>query len=158
MLRHWRLLTGTALAVLMLTGAATAEAGGRHGHYGHDHHGYHEYGYHHAPRHRYRRHRDDNDGEVLVGILIGGLIGYAIGNAHHSTAHHQDAPRHTDYEPYPVFDETPYAASTAPPSYPCLQEREYQTKVIIGGRQVDAYGTACLQPDGSWRHGPASAR
>ena len=28
--------------------------------------------------------------------------------------------------------------------------REYQTTVIVGGRSRDAYGRACLQPDGSW--------
>ena len=32
-----------------------------------------------------------------------------------------------------------------------------QTTVIIGGEQVPAYGTACLQPDGAWRRGPATA-
>ena len=29
--------------------------------------------------------------------------------------------------------------------------REYQQTVIIGGREQVAYGTACRQPDGSWR-------
>ena len=29
--------------------------------------------------------------------------------------------------------------------------REYQTTVNVGGRQRNAYGTACLQPDGDWR-------
>ncbi|MEI8393855.1 MAG: hypothetical protein WCF85_03900 [Rhodospirillaceae bacterium] len=29
--------------------------------------------------------------------------------------------------------------------------REYQTSVNIGGTMRPAYGTACLQPDGSWR-------
>lgn len=29
--------------------------------------------------------------------------------------------------------------------------REYQQKVIIGGREVEAYGIACREPDGSWR-------
>ena len=29
--------------------------------------------------------------------------------------------------------------------------REYQTTVNVGGRLRDAYGTACLQPDGDWR-------
>ncbi len=29
--------------------------------------------------------------------------------------------------------------------------REYQTVVSIGGREESAYGTACRQPDGSWR-------
>ena len=39
----------------------------------------------------------------------------------------------------------------------CLQTREYQTTIIIGGEEMDAYGTACLQPDGSWLQGPARA-
>jgi surface antigen len=29
--------------------------------------------------------------------------------------------------------------------------REYQTTVTVGGKQQDAYGTACQQPDGSWK-------
>lgn len=29
--------------------------------------------------------------------------------------------------------------------------REYQRKVTVGGRVVDSYGTACMQPDGSWK-------
>ncbi|MDH3738564.1 MAG: RT0821/Lpp0805 family surface protein [Alphaproteobacteria bacterium] len=29
--------------------------------------------------------------------------------------------------------------------------REYQTTVTVGGRQQEAYGTACQQPDGSWK-------
>lgn len=29
--------------------------------------------------------------------------------------------------------------------------REYQTQVRVNGRLEPAYGTACLQPDGSWR-------
>lgn len=29
--------------------------------------------------------------------------------------------------------------------------REYQTNVIIDGREQTAYGTACQQPDGSWK-------
>ena len=29
--------------------------------------------------------------------------------------------------------------------------REFQQTVVIGGRQEDAYGTACRQPDGSWK-------
>ena len=31
---------------------------------------------------------------------------------------------------------------------PC---REYQTSVVIDGRTQTAYGTACRQPDGSWK-------
>jgi surface antigen len=29
--------------------------------------------------------------------------------------------------------------------------REYQTTVTVGGREQEAYGTACQQPDGSWK-------
>jgi surface antigen len=32
--------------------------------------------------------------------------------------------------------------------------REYQTQITVGGRLVDAYGDACLMPDGSWERGP----
>lgn len=28
--------------------------------------------------------------------------------------------------------------------------REFQQKIVVGGRTEDAYGTACQQPDGSW--------
>jgi len=45
--------------------------------------------------------------------------------------------------------------STTETGTSCLQEREYQTTVIVNGDEVDAYGTACLQPDGSWMRGPA---
>lgn len=39
----------------------------------------------------------------------------------------------------------------------CLQTREFQTYIEVGGRTVPAYGQACLQPDGSWKHGEAIA-
>ncbi len=29
--------------------------------------------------------------------------------------------------------------------------REFQNTVVVGGRQEQAYGTACRQPDGSWK-------
>jgi surface antigen len=29
--------------------------------------------------------------------------------------------------------------------------REYQTEVVVGGKTEHAYGTACRQPDGSWK-------
>lgn len=41
-----------------------------------------------------------------------------------------------------------------PPARPVAQEqgycREYQSVTTIGGVARSAYGTACLQPDGSW--------
>jgi hypothetical protein len=29
--------------------------------------------------------------------------------------------------------------------------REYQQRVTVGGRPQESYGTACMQPDGSWK-------
>lgn len=28
--------------------------------------------------------------------------------------------------------------------------REFQSKIMVGGKEQDAYGTACRRPDGSW--------
>lgn len=33
----------------------------------------------------------------------------------------------------------------------CLQLREYQTQITVDGEAVPAWGTACLQADGSWK-------
>lgn len=50
---------------------------------------------------------------------------------------------------------TPVTVPEAGPEATCLQTREYQTVIAVGGREVPAYGTACLQPDGSWLRLPA---
>ena len=39
----------------------------------------------------------------------------------------------------------PYRASNG------LTCREFQTTITVGGQAQPAYGTACLQPDGSWK-------
>ncbi len=60
------------------------------------------------------------------------------------------------YQPVPVqyVPASSIVASPASPSY--MNEvgqtcREYQSVAIVGGRQSQVYGTACLQPDGAWR-------
>jgi len=110
------------------------------------HYGYnkHHYKGHHYPRyygHRgYGRHYyyDDDNDELLFGLITGGILGYALNQSQRNP--------HYDYPPAPE--------SYRQGSGSCLQEREYQTTVIVGGRSVDAYGTACLQPDGSWTRSP----
>ncbi len=152
-------IPGTAAlsGLLMLSLSAGAWAGGdRHYRgdrdYGHSRGG-HSYSHkHHHDRYparhhsRPKRHHRSNDDELLIGLLVGGLVGYAVGNTQNQVDRY-DVPRR---EPYPTtrYDEV-YQHDT------CLQEREYQTRVMVGGKQVEAYGTACLQPDGSWRRGPA---
>jgi hypothetical protein len=68
------------------------------------------------------------------------------------------------YQPaYPAPAPAPVAApaqgATRQVLSDCLQTREYQTEIVIDGQPVPAYGTACLQADGSWRivSGPFAA-
>ncbi|MGB5440385.1 MAG: hypothetical protein WBN90_12150 [Gammaproteobacteria bacterium] len=94
---------------------------------------------------------DDNDENLLIGLLMGGLVGYAI-----SSAQQDDSYAYESYpQSYPQREVQTAIYPGDSSSASCLQEREYQMKVIVGGRSVDAYGTACLQPDGSWSRGPA---
>ena len=141
-----------AMMAMTLTASDRAWAGGKH-HYdrhGNGHHQKHQqYKRHYKPGYSYRRYDSDDDEKLLIGLLLGGVFGYAISNASQA-----DAPQPTLYppasSPYPA---APY--STGGSTSTCLQEREYQMKVIVGGKAADAYGTACLQPDGSWYRGPA---
>ncbi len=59
------------------------------------------------------------------------------------------------YVQAPVAAKSRYTAPVSSDGGVCLQEREYQATITIGNEEVPAYGTACLQPDGSWKHGPA---
>jgi hypothetical protein len=152
---NFRLKTPVVLAALvamMFTASGAAWAGGKHHN---DRHGYgHQQKHHHykrynKPGYSYRRYDSDDDEKLLIGLLLGGVFGYAISNASQSAA--------PDPSPYPAAS-SPYPAlpySTGGSASTCLQEREYQMKVIVGGKAADAYGTACLQPDGSWYRGPA---
>jgi hypothetical protein len=62
------------------------------------------------------------------------------------------------FPPPPVFFPPPAFAFPAPPvavARPAAPAagfcREYQSTMTIGGRPQPVFGTACLQPDGSWR-------
>jgi surface antigen len=67
-------------------------------------------------------------------------------------------PRVVYAEPRYHYDEPRYAARPVvydpPPAYGAQPHcREYTAPVTVGGRTVEGYGQACLQPDGSWRLG-----
>lgn len=138
-----------ALAAVIVTSlAAPSLAGHRHRHHsGHVHH----------------RHYD------LPAILLGlGVLGIAVhrsGIAHRK--HWKRFPRrhHRPVHGVHILTETRYVVPAVPPPAAairqpdrppagCLMIREYQTRIVVGGREVEAYGDACLQPDGSWRTGP----
>lgn len=79
------------------------------------------------------------DGPAL-GLLAGVLLGYALLNPPgHSLG--QSVHRNVTHR-YPRIPRTDSS---------CLQQREYQTIIIMDGEQIPAWGVACLQPDGSWR-------
>ena len=127
------------------------------------------YGWGHAPRYGW------------PGYLPGHYVGPAIGLGYSSFGRHDSwglslslplylgssyrgyATDHA-YLPAPA----PYARSRTVTTYTvpapqaptsCLQTREYQTEITIGDEVVPAYGTACLQADGSWQvvSGPIAA-
>jgi hypothetical protein len=163
-LNYRSLLAVVISASLAIPGAAMADrrGDGDRGHrYEHDH-GYryqprYQYG-HRGERHDYRvyrdrpvtrYYRDDDDNELLLGLVVGGILGYAINNAQQGSA------GYGRYYPAPRAYDNAYDPTETYSDGTCLQEREYTTVVEVGGRNVDAYGTACLQPDGSWKRGPA---
>jgi surface antigen len=105
---------------------------------------------------------DETEG-ILAGVLLGGLVGGAIGNAL-DDADREYAMRTSYY----ALERTP-SGTTSSWHNPDTGHsggltplrtwetadggfcREFQQTVRVGGRSERAYGTACRQPDGSWR-------
>jgi len=131
-------------------------------------------GYSGYGKHRHYNHRGHGDVGLALGfgLLFGTVLGHALSeprypryryNEYYDTPrvyrrHHYRRHYYEYDEPRVVYREYREAApafETNDTGWRCLQEREYQTKVIIDGKEVEAYGTACLQPDGSWRRGTA---
>lgn len=167
-----RKLILAAFAIVIGLGTITpALAGGSHGnrHFSSGHHG----GGHHS----FRRHGGGHHGHGAAYALLGFGLGYALYSA--SRPYYYGSSYRTPYygsgygTPYygsgnyyqPPQYQAPAASGAAPqysaaqPSqtvqeFPagttCLQTREYTTVITIGGEEQEAYGTACLQPDGSW--------
>lgn len=118
----------------------------------------------------YRRGRSNGD-TVALGVGLG-IIGLAVAAAASSGKSNRnrtttadrgwydpDDQQRNDQQTYRRNDRRyaePAYDDTAPPAFDssCLQTREYQTTIIVGGKRERAYGTACLQPDGTWRQGP----
>lgn len=100
---------------------------------------------------------------IAAGVILGGLLGSAIGDrldaadrrhaaqatyqaletqptGTHTTWHNPDSDHSGSITPTRTYQ-------TANGNY-C---REFQQVITIGGEQQQAYGTACRQPDGSWK-------
>ena len=165
-----RTLTAT-FAALALIGAglvpgtaAVAGGGGYHAgygaHFGHGGHGYggghagygHHYGGHHGGHHYRHHHGGHTAANVLLGVTAGLLFLDVVGRANR----HDNASAGTPRRVYRVAEPPRYAPPPQPTTTAtnCLQTREYQTTIVIAGEEKEGYGTACLQPDGSWLMGP----
>ena len=100
---------------------------------------------------------------VGAGVLLGGLLGSELGKSldkadklYAERAAQQSLERapvgYTSSWSNPDSGNsgtfTPTRTYTASQGLPC---REYQTTVTIDGQTQQAYGTACREPDGSWK-------
>ena len=94
-------------------------------------------------------------GGAIIGALIGGNLGQAMDQTdqncvgqvlerapNDSTVTWRDPDRQAQYQV------TPTQTYQSPSGNYC---REYQTQIVIGGRVENAFGTACREPDGSWK-------
>ncbi len=96
---------------------------------------------------------------TLAGALVGNEVGRSLDQADQAFAHQTEQ---VALETVPTGSSiawsnpdtghagtvTPTRTYRAPTGAYC---REYQHTVYVGGRAENAYGTACHQPDGSWR-------
>ena len=98
-----------------------------------------------------------------LGVAVGGLVGNNIGHTIEAERYRRTYPTadsyviYSDPQPFSYYDYTPnYVAPPAPP--PTYEDpqigtycREFSQEIRIDGQLHESYGTACLQPDGSWR-------
>jgi len=93
-------------------------------------------------------------GGTLLGVLIGTEVGRSLDAADAACAHESLEYAETGQ---PVVWRNPDAGAqyTMVPTRTYQASgaycREYTTRAQVGGRTQEAYGTACRQPDGSWR-------
>ena len=157
---------GLGIFGLLPMAQAMADHRNRHN-YGYEY-GYNDYRYDRYDRHNWwhyrhhrRNHHDGGNGDAIaLGVITGGLLFYAL--TANQRRHDYDRPVYRNRPVYvqqqPVYVQPVRQQWTrpAPPQNHCLQVREYQTTVTVGNQNVPAYGQSCLQPDGSWKLGPAT--
>jgi hypothetical protein len=114
----------------------------------------------------YYRNRRTKTDTVVLGVGLG-VLGLAVASAASKSKKNRDWDDDRnrrdvrdwndpdDNRSYRGVPEPDYDPALPPAiNSSCLQTREYQTTITVGGTRVPAYGLACLQPDGSWRQGP----
>lgn len=96
---------------------------------------------------------------VGVGYSWGGYGGYGYGGGYNRHYNYSRRPPNIYYPPPAVVYPPPppdvvYVVPNAPAEVQRADRaycREYTTQTTIAGKRQQTYGTACRQPDGSWR-------
>jgi surface antigen len=100
---------------------------------------------------------------IIGGVLLGGLLGGAVGNAldqrdreyANRTTHQSLETSRTGTTSTWQNPDSGHSGSVTPTrTYEAANGqycREFQQTVTVGGQTEQAYGTACRQPDGSWK-------
>lgn len=121
-------------------------------------------GYYYGGHHNRRGH--GNTGAYVGLALLGLGLGYAISKSNDNDYRRDqyDDRRYENnnryYSPPPqdrIYDQNPGAYQSGSNSFDfsqCQETREYQTTIFVDGQEQQAFGTACLMPDGSWVAGP----
>lgn len=100
---------------------------------------------------------------TAVGALLGAMVGSEVGKSlDQADRMHMARNRHKALDTMPSGQSTKWVnpdsgnSGTVTPQ-PAFEQstgqycREFQETVSIGGKQETAYGTACRQPDGTWK-------
>lgn len=146
MSRHgWlrRCLVAAALSIPIAAAAvAPAAADRRHDSWGGGHHGH--------TRHHWDSHRHHHHGSGISGLFVFDLSPPPPRRVYVQPAPVYMQPPPVIYQaPPPVIYQAPPPVAYQPPPQPYC--REYTATVMVNGRPAETFGTACLQPDGSWR-------
>lgn len=104
-----------------------------------------------------------NPALIAFSVLAGGLVGGAIGNRLDekdkemaAKAAHQAFENNHTGTPSSWQNPDTGASGTITPTRTYQIEsggycREYTQEIMVGGEKHESYGTACRQPDGSWK-------
>ena len=95
---------------------------------------------------------------ALLGALMGSEIGRSLDKADLAYANKANVQAHSAPIGEPISWNNPESGNhgTVTPTRDGYSSsgsycREYQQTIFVGGVQEQAYGTACQQPDGSWK-------
>lgn len=100
---------------------------------------------------------------TALGTILGAFVGSSAGaSLDRADANYANQAGHRAFETAPSGQSVAWAnpdnghrgTITPAPAYQTSSGqycREYSQTVVVGGQQQQSYGTACRQPDGSWR-------